>query len=199
MRLSDKHQTGMVRPLPRWSEARQRRSLDADGVKRVLDLPRIGDEAALVNVRKGDVVAVYLLHILADRSTLGTHPRSSLFWWVEHLVRRGATIIETATGRRADTSQISDIPILLEMMAGAVETITRGTVGRKAAMLARENGALSDGRPKRDNEKHRETARAIHLAPRDTRLTGQAYIKALAKLGWTRSAAYHEFGGRDGE
>lgn len=194
----DKNKIGIVRGLPRYAEARQRRALAAADVQRIIDLGETGDEAAINSIRRRDAVVVDMLHILADRSTLGVHPRASLFWWIEHLVRRSAVIVEVGTGSRVDTSQIKDIPDLISMMAPAVETITRGTIGRKAMMLARENGAMSEGRPKRDNQKNREAARQIHLAPRDKRLTGRAYLDALAKLGWTRTAAYNEFRERDG-
>lgn len=198
MRFVD-NMVGLVRPLPRWSEARQRRSIEREHSCRVVNLADGADDnAALKWVRPRDTVAVYLLHILADRSSFGIHPRSSLFWWVEHLSRRKAIIVETATGRRADLSKISDYPMLFEMMAEAVETITRGTVGRRAQQLAQGNGALSDGTPKHDPTLNRADVEAIHYAPRDKRLTGKAYEDAIKRLGWSRAVAYRELGPRDG-
>lgn len=197
MRNVDKHQFGLVRPLARWAEATQRRSLAAAGVDRVVSLADERDEDVLGRIRVGDAVAVYLLHLLADRDRLGVHPRTSLFWWLRHLAERRAVIVETGTGRRADLVQISDYPVLWDMVAEAVETITRGTRGRAIVRRARENGAAG-GRQPFDETRNREAVEAIHYAPPDKRLTGAAYRKALRRLGWSRAMAYRFLQGRDG-
>jgi hypothetical protein len=198
MRIVDKSKLGIVRPLPRWAEATQRRSLASEGFDHVVNLAEDDDNDVLSSVRARDTVAVYLLHVLAHRELPGINPRTSLFWWTLHLVQRRAVIVETATGRRADTAQIGDIPILLEMLGEAVETVTRGTKGRAVVRRAQENGAKSEGRPRFDPTRNRALVEAVHYAKPDKRLTGHAYIDRLRRLGWSRSKAFHILGPRSG-
>jgi hypothetical protein len=185
--------------MPRCAEATQRRSLAEAGIDAPIDITDADETVLLAPVRAGDVVAVHMLHVLADRKLIGTHPRSHLFYWLRHLAARRAVIVETATGRRVDLRQISDYPILIDMAAEAVETITRGTQGRKAAQIARENGYKSDGRPRFDPAKNRQAVEAVHYAKPDRRLTGEVYTTALRRLGWSRAMAYRHLGGRDGK
>lgn len=198
MRNVDKHKIGIVRPLPRWAANTQARSLAEAGIGNVVSLDDMPDVDALSRIRTGDTVAVYLLHVLGDRAAPGIHARTSLFWWLRHLAERRAVIVETATGRRANTAQPADTPLLWDMVSEAVETITRGTRGRAAVRRARENGA-SGGRKPFDPAKNREAVEAVHYAPPDKRLTGEAYRKALRRLGWSRAKAYEHLRGRDGK
>lgn len=197
MRNVDKHQVGIIRPLPRWAADTQARSLAEAGIGSVISLDAVTDVDAMARIRTGDTVAVYLLHVLGNRDVPGIQARTSMFWWLRHLAERRAVIIETGTGRRANTADLADSPLLWDMVSEAVETITRGTRGRAVVRRARENGA-SGGRPTFDPTKNRESVEAIHYAPPDKRLTGPAYRKALRRLGWSRAKAYENLGGRDG-
>lgn len=197
MRNVDKHQIGIIRPLPRWAAATQRRSLEEAGISNVVSLDATPDVDAMARIRTGDTVAVYLLHVLGDRDVPGVHARLSLFWWLRHLAERRVTLVETGTGRRANMALAEDSPALWEMAGEAIETITRGTRGRAVARRARENGA-GGGRKPFDPTKNRAAVEAIHYAPPDKRLTGAAYHKALRRLGWSRAKAYEHLQGRDG-
>lgn len=197
MRNVDKHQIGIIRHLPRCAADTQARSLAEAGIANVVSLGTTPDVDAMDRIRTGDTVAVHLLHVLGDRTVPGVHARTSLFWWLRHLAERRAVIIETGTGRRANTAQPTDSPALWDMVSEAVETITRGTRGRAAVRRAHENGA-NGGRPTFDPTKNREAVEAIHYAPPDKRLTGSAYRKALRRLGWSRAMAYRHLHGRDG-
>ena len=198
MRFADKHHVGLVRAMPRWSEAVQRRSLAEAGVERVASLGDMPDADVIGGIRVGDTVAVYLLHILAERTRPGLHARTLLFWWLRHMAERRAVIVETGTGRRADLGQIGDYPVLMDMTAEAVETLTRGTRGRAAVRQARDAGQLG-GRPAFDASRNREAVEALHYAPPDKRVTGAEYHRRLRRLGWSRAMAYRHLGGRDGQ
>lgn len=195
MRLVDKKNiTGLVRALPRCTIATQMLALDEVGVSSVVDLGVVGN-AAMNDLRLGDHVCVYRLHLLAQRKVPGTHPRTFLAWWVTHLVKRRAVIIEAHTGRRCDTAKAVEFPVLIEMYAEAVEEITRGTRGRAAA-VARENGAKSAGKPTFDVTKNRAHVEAVHF---DQRVTGKEYRRRLRRLGWSRAMAYRVLGPRGGQ
>lgn len=198
MRKVDKTQIGIIRPFNRWSAAVQLRSLAEAGIDAAFNLADEADADVLSAIREGDTVHVYLLHILGKRGMKGVHARTSLFWWLKHLAARRAVIVETATGRRANTALHGDNLVLWDMVAEAVETITRGTRGRAAVRRSRENGALG-GRPPFDPSRNRAEVEALHYAPPDKRLTGTAYVKALRRLGWSRAKAYEHLQGRDGK
>ena len=199
MRSRNTHIVGLVRPLPRMAEATQRRSLEEIGAEQVFNLADEDDAAALDRIRIGDTVAVYELHLLASRSVRSTHPHTLLFWWLRHLVDRRVALIEARTGRRVDLAEAGDIPALLDMLLPAVRTISVGVRGRAVVATARTNGAKSGGAPQFDPSKNRSLVEAVHYAPRDKRLKGKAFIKALRRLGWSRAYAYKHLGSRDGK
>lgn len=199
MRSKDTHIIGLIRPLPRMAEVTQRRSLAEAGVERVVNLADEGDATVLDRIRVGDAVAVYELHLLASRAVRGVHPHTLLFWWLGHLAARRVKIIETRTSKRVDLSDASDLPALLDLVLPAVRTISVGVRGRAVVTTARVNGAKSKGAPRFDHTRNRAAVEAVHYGPRDTRLKGAAYVRALRRLGWSRSMACAVLGSRDGK
>lgn len=116
--------------LPRYTEAGQRKAMDANSIERVLTegakVARryAGTRAELIRmVRTGTTIAVHHLHLLADpgakRKRGGT--RADLWKAVDEVEKRGGAIWELYTGLRTDTREGRDA-----MTRAAVETLARG-------------------------------------------------------------------------
>lgn len=200
MKKVDKTRVGLVRPIKRWSEATQRRSLAEAGFESAVVLGEIDDAVVLGDVRERDTVAIYELHLLASREPGAEHPHTRLFWWVGHLVRRRVIIVETATGASIDTANIEEMPALLDRTLEAVRTISAGYRGRAAHRQPRE-GAAKGGRKPFDPQRNRAEVEALHYkVPGDKGYIpdGPQYVKRLRRLGWGRSKAFDILGPRSG-
>lgn len=116
--------------LPRYTEAGQRKAMDANSIERVLtegskQQRRFqGTRAELLRmVRPGTVVAIQHLFLFADPKTKrkrgGT--RADLWRAVDDVERRGGSFLELYTGLRSDTREGRDA-----MTRAAVESLARG-------------------------------------------------------------------------
>lgn len=113
--------------LPRYTDAGQRKAMDAHSIDRVLTeggKRGRGTRADLMRmVRPDTVVAVLHVHLLADPRTKrkrgGT--RADLWKAIDHIEQRGGVIWELYSGLRSDAREGRDA-----MTRGAVETLARG-------------------------------------------------------------------------
>lgn len=168
-------------------------ALDEANARVVYDLAERERVAILNDIPARERVAVLHVHLLAPRKKDTKHnARSHLLWWMKHFVGRCVVLVELSTGREADTANISDLVVLLEMYADAVEIVTSSARGA-AQINARRNGAQSKGRPRKSRTKNRAEAEA---AWRNPDIAGKRLKAALKKLKWTITRAHQEFGGR---
>jgi hypothetical protein len=180
---------GYVRPLPRLTEARQRAALS---VCRIVYVESKTETLAdlIATLRKGDVVAVVWLHVLAaPRTTYKDKPRDALWTAIEQIEAKGASIFEVETQRHTATKVERD-----GMIREAIEHLT--SAGRAAA--GRRNGAKSKGRPaKVFAPEIVERARVVWKSLDYD--TNDDAVKAGPK-GWAMSRYYKTFGpsGRPG-
>lgn len=196
MRLKKDH-IGLIRALPRHTEAGQRAALDALGVVEIIDLATTDPARVLDSIRRGDTIYLQHLHLLAERVRRTDHnPRADFFRWLVWLVNRGVILVDVAANERADTRNVGDLPALLKMIGCAVETITKHSRGR-AIRIARKNGAMSKGRPRVDLSETRDAARALYF---DASVAGKELERRLRRLNrsWTLGRCWKEFGPRWG-
>jgi hypothetical protein len=99
---SDKSQVGVIRPLPRHKELRQRAALVADGASLLYVIGKDGVTGwrdVAKQRRAGDVVRVEWLSLLAEpKSAAVPMPAMDLRDAIEELEKRGCVIRETSTG-----------------------------------------------------------------------------------------------------
>lgn len=186
---------GLIREVPRCAASTQKLAMEEAGVGTVLDMAVMERQEVLDRIRRGDTIYVMQLHVLAERVRRTDHkPRREMFWWVKHLLARGR-LVELAgpDGRRE--AGANDIPVLLDMLADAVERITSSTKGR-AAGIARKNGKLG-GRPvKTPKPEQTEAAKRVWFERPD--ITGKWLRQCLRRAGYSRAQCYREFGPRYG-
>lgn len=144
--------------LPRYTEAGQRKALDAHSIdRRVIEgRGNSGTRQDLVRmVRPGTVVAVQHLFLLADpkRKHGRGGMRADLWRVVDEIEKRGGVLWELYTGLRSDTREGRDA-----MTRAAVESLARGRHKTSAAdkrgrpaktwteNVLTKNGAVWEGR-----------------------------------------------------
>lgn len=111
-------------------------------------------------------------------------------WRVVHAIEdRGATIEETATGRKSTDPRQRD-----DMISDAIETLTRSHNAR-AAKVARANGRKGGRPPNVLSDEQTAKARAAWF---NSDLAGGRLLKTIRAAGYTRSRCYQEFGPRGG-
>jgi hypothetical protein len=174
---------GYVRPLPRLTEARQRAAL---AVCRVVYVESKAETLAdlIGSLRKGDVVAVVWLHVLAaPRTTYKDKPRDALWTAIQQIEAKGAAIFEVETGRHTATKSERD-----GMIRDAIEHLT--SAGRAAA--GRKNGRKSKGRPPLTFPT--EIVERARVAWFDLRHATNEDAVAAGPKGWSMSRYYKQFG-----
>jgi hypothetical protein len=179
--------------LPRYTEAGQRKAMDAHSIDRVITegakvIRRFnGSRADLLRmVRDGTVVAVQHLHLLADpkakRKRGGT--RADLWKALDHIERNGGAVWELYSGLRTDTKEGRDA-----MTRAAVETLARGR--------HKTHGGDKRGRPaKTFTEAQWAKAEA---AWNSRKLKTWAAVKEKLPEGMTLKRAWAKFGPRNTE
>lgn len=175
--------------LPRYTEAGQRKAMDAHSIKVVSEGGKKSSatRADLFRMtRPGTVIAVQHLHLLADprnkRKRGGM--RADLYRSMDEIEKRGGIIWELYTGFRTDTREGRDA-----MTRAAVETLARG----------RHKTRMSDKRgrpPKTFTEAQIEKARAVWESRKLRRWKDVA--ERLPK-GMTLKRAWQMFGPRNTE
>lgn len=134
--------------LPRYTEAGQRKAIDANSIDRVItegakiQRRNAGSRADLLRmVRPGTTVAVLHLHLFADprakRKRGGT--RADLWAAVDAVEKRGGTFWELYTGLRSDTREGRDA-----MTRAAVDSLARGR------HITSKGDKRRAGRPRKD-------------------------------------------------
>jgi len=133
---------GYVQALPRSSASAQAYALSTAGVRTIYGIEPGETRAALIaTLRRGDIVAVTLLHVLAARKTSHKDkPREDLKAAIRAIEAKGASIVEIDTGLDSKDKAQRD-----EMIFAAFEHLA--SAGRAAA--GRRNGRKSRGRPPR--------------------------------------------------
>lgn len=186
-----KHHICVTRTKPRHSVDAQRAALEAAGCGDwvSLDDPD-GVDALIDRLRKGDLVKVRHLHILAPNKCRTDHnPRRDL-WRILHAIEdRGATVVEISTNRTTANQRERDM-----MIADAIEVVTRGA--RAIAARARENGKLGGRPPTPIKDRDREAARAFWFERQE--LVGKRLRQCLGRVGYSLARCYREFGPRGG-
>lgn len=176
---------GYIRPLPRLTEAGQRVKLATAGCASIY-VEGAGETLAdaIAGLRRGDTLAVVWLHVLApSRKSYRDRPRQALWAAVRAIEARGASILETETGRSSAVPAERD-----DMMQDAIEHLT--SAGRAAA--GRRNGRKSKGRPPVEyTEDVVERARGVWY---DLRHDTNTAAVAAGPDGWTLSRYYRQFG-----
>lgn len=101
-------------------------------------------EGAIRSLRRGDVLAVKLLHVLAPpKLSTRDNPRRDLWAAIRAIEARGASILEVDTGRSSLKQRDRD-----DMIAQAIETITKA--GRSLTHRQAKARGLKGGRPARE-------------------------------------------------
>lgn len=118
-------------PVPRLSEATQKGLLTGE-----LYGPKERD-ALIQSVRRGSLVEVVELYLLANASGRTDSRKRDLLKTWDAIEKRGGAVIEQSTGRRSNNAKEAR-----EMQAQAFEQLSRSGKGQKSA----RNGALSKGR-----------------------------------------------------
>lgn len=192
MRLSqiNKSQICVVRALPRYPASVQTDALEASGCGQTIDIAT-GRARLIETLRKGDVVKVWKLHLLAEpKRRTDDNPRRDLWAILHQIEDRGATVLELSTGRTSSDHRQRDL-----MIADAVEILTRGqhAVARK---IAAQNG-LNGGRPPtKISDEQRDRARALWF---DLKVYGVDLRRILKAEKYTLARCYREFGPRGGK
>jgi hypothetical protein len=174
---------GYVRPLPRLTEARQRAALS---VCRIVYVESKTETLAdlIGSLRKGDVVAVVWLHVLAaPRTTYKDKPRDALWTAIEQIEAKGASIFEVETSRSTSIKSERD-----GMIRDAIEHLT--SAGRAAA--GRKNGRKSTGRPAKVFPP--DVIERARVAWFDLRHRTNEDAVAAGPKGWSMSRYYKQFG-----
>lgn len=137
------------------------------------DLAERGERGRLIDtLRKGDVIHVRHLHLLAEpKRRTDDVPRLSLWSILFEIEDRGVTIREISTGRSTAHSRERDM-----MIRDALEVLTRGARAN-AARVARENGKLG-GRKRKWTPEQVQAAADVWF---DGKLYGEALDKALRR------------------
>ena len=184
-----KHHICVIRALPRYPEGPQRAELSAHGCGAWYDLSLKSARADMLDgLRRGDVVKVRHLHLLAEPKKLRTdNPRRDLWAIIAEIEQRGATVLEISTARTTANAGERDM-----MIADAIERLTKGSraYNRKQAV---EHGKLG-GRPKKDVAKGEADARRLWFDP--SLGDREKLRRYLRPTGWSISRCYKEFGGR---
>jgi hypothetical protein len=184
-----RHLRGYVRPLPRPTAGGQEAGLLAHGVAEAkIYVEGRGAETLdgmIRSLRRGEVVAVMRLHVLAPpRLRTADRPRRALWAAIQAIEARGASIFEVESGRSTATKSERD-----DMIADAIEALTHaGRAPRKRD---------SSGRPpKVFTPDQVEAARAAWF---DLRHRTNADAIRAGPAGWSMTRSYKTFGpsGRD--
>lgn len=174
---------GYIRPHKRRLEAAQRTALEAAGVKRIWTEGR--DETladCIAQLRRRDVLAVTDLWLLAEpRSKDVRSPRKSLFEALGAIEERGATVVETASGRSSSEDRDA-------MLLDAIEWLSGQARGRKGAV---------NGRGKQPVKFAPEVIEAAERIWRDRRVKTWADAAKKLPKGFTVYRAHKMFGPRD--
>lgn len=165
---------GYVRAKQRLTAAAQVAALDPSCGDRIYTEGN-GPETldiAVRSLRKGDVLAVYRLHVLAaPKRTTRDNPRRALWDAIRAVEARGASILEVDTGRSTLKPRERD-----DMIADAIEAITkagRSLTARQARARGSKGGApareFTDDEIRQAREhwfslKHRTNADAVKAA-----------------------------------
>lgn len=168
-----KRHRAYIRPLPRLTEAGQRKKVAGCAAVYVEGQQTL--EECIASLRRGSVVVVVWLHVLApQRTTTTVKPRAELWAAIRAIEARGATIFEVETGRSSAHPSDRDA-----MIQDAIEHIT--SAGRAAA--SKTNGRRSPGRaPDKIDPAEREAALAVW---HDVRITSDGRAMAAGPPGWT--------------
>lgn len=191
MRVS-KSQICWIRERPHHRASAQLAALSEHGCGAIFDAsnPNARDEM-LASIRRGDVVKVRHVHLLAiPKKRTDDQPRRDL-WRIIHAIEdRGATILEISTGRSSANQRERDM-----MIADAIEVIARG-VRALPRKIAQQNGKLG-GRPKaRIKPEQSEAARELWFDSPD--VVGKHLRQCLRRVGYSLARCYREFGPRGG-
>lgn len=143
-----------VRPMPRLTETAQIAVVGNHAHPDRIYVEGRGPEtleAAIRSLRRGDVLVVKRLHVLAPpKKTTADNPRKALWEAIKAIEKQGASIVELDTGR----STLDDRD---DMIADAIEHITRS--GRSLTHRQAKARGLKGGRPAKEYNKA-EIARA---------------------------------------
>lgn len=166
-----------IRPTDRLVEAGQRELLEKHGCGQVF----VADDRWQVwgqmidQLRSGDVVKTRFLHLFVPKRWLSTQNRYLWLWDCVHAIEeRGASWLEVETGRKSTVPRERD-----DAIRDALEYI-RSHINSPLRKLARENGAKSEGRPRKYSDEQIEAARAVWFDPK---LRGRELVKALKRGG----------------
>ncbi len=176
---------GYIRPHKRRPENGQRSALEAVGCDRVwVESKDETLDACVKQLRRGDVLAVLELWLLAEpRSKEVRAPRRTLWAAVQAVEARGASMLETSSGR--STKRERDA-----MMSDAIDWLSGAARGRKGAV---------NGRGRQPKVFAPEVVAAAERVWRDRRVkTWSAAAERLPK-GFTVYRAFKLWGQRDGE
>ncbi len=176
--------------LPRYTEAGQRKALDAHSIERRITeggKHASGTRADMLRmVRQGTVVAVQHLFLLADprarRKRGGT--RADLWRAVDDVEKRGGTFWELYTGLRTDTKVGRDT-----MTRAAVESLARGR--------HKTHSGDKRGRPAKTFTEAQWTK--AEAAWNSRKLKTWAAVKEKLPEGMTLKRAWAKFGPRNTE
>ena len=168
------------------SFARSTQEVRLSGVVYYGDKKRWQLPALIRSIRKGSIVEVVELFLLAPRKGRADTRRRALEATVEQIIARGATIRELNTGHESPAS-------LPSMMTRAVEMIGRSGRGVKSAV----NGQLSQGRPRKTTREQDMAAKQMWFDMRYPR--AEQAVAAMQAIGidMTRTRAYNKFGPRN--
>lgn len=178
---------GYIRPLPRYTRAAQEAALSL--LCGVIYVEGEGSETldeAVRSLRRGDVLVVQHMHLLAEpKRTTADKPRASLWSAIEAIETKGASILEADTGRSSLVRGQRD-----GMIADAIETLTRS--GRALSRRKAQANGRKGGRPPIEwTEAQIEQARRAWFDLRHP--TNAAALRASPK-GWTMARSYRTFG-----
>lgn len=169
---------------PSFAASTQKERFSADpyiGDKKQWQLP-----ALIRSIRKGSIVELVELFLLAPREGRADTRRRALEATVEQIIARGAVIRELNTGHDSRHN-------LPRMVTRAVEMIGRSGRGKRSAV----NGRASKGRPPHFTREQDDTARQIwfdrHYATADDAIAAMH----AAGIKMKRTRAYTKFGPRD--
>lgn len=144
--------------------------------------------AMIRSVRRGDVVQVCKLYLLAINNRRSDKQRQDLLETVDKIEAKGGTIVEAVTAFR------SDVPSQWrQMQADAFYALGRAGQGRRSAA----NGARSLGRPNKHTREQKAAMRQIWFSREYA--TGEQAVAAMQKLGIDakRTYCYNKFGPRN--
>lgn len=178
-----KRHRAYVRDLPRLRASGQIKRVQGCGAIYVEGIETLHD--CIASLRRGDVVVVVWLHVLAPpRTTYDIRPRDELWDAIRQIEdEKHATIFEVESGRHSAIKADRD-----GMIRDAIEALT--SAGRAAA--SQENGRKSPGR-KPDKIDPAEMARAKAVW-HDVRYLTDAQAMSAGPAGWSRYRYRKHFG-----